>query len=406
MTEPLRRHSEFRGTLDPARAVERARLHAALAASVETRQEGPVLARHLARRLGRPAIVLARGGSTWRLIGHEDISRERIADLPAGLDLDGWLDALSGSSGWVARDMIHGRRVVGRVALLAEARFSDEAALAAEVASPFVAAREPRLPSLEDGPPLQLSQVVHDLRQPLASFVLSLQLIEEGGDLGAHIARCRRGVQRMNGMIGDLLTLGGPSRKRPVEVPLGPLLLGVAEDHRERAGRAGVTVEVQITTAATVMGFVDPLHRALDNLLSNALDASPPGGVVTLHLGADRDAARICVLDQGPGVPEPLRERVFEPFFTTRSSGHGLGLAVARDAAQRHGGTIRFVDGPGGLVELLLPLTRRSASRNSDDPPTVALNLPTRSASEPNPATSGAAPLRSDRRDRSSRAPG
>jgi len=70
------------------------------------------------------------------------------------------------------------------------------------------------------------------------------------------------------------------------------------------------------------------------------------------------EAVSIEVRDQGPGVPAELRERVFSPFFTTRAGGNGLGLAVAQKVAQQHGGSVRFVDEPGGVVRFELPANR------------------------------------------------
>jgi signal transduction histidine kinase len=348
--------------MDPARAIERARLAGALAAAVEERQEGQALAHHLARRTDRPSVVLMRGASGWRLAGHERIGPERLGAIPRGLDPDAWLDAVAGSDEWVARDVIHGRRVVGRGAVLGDAACADELTLAAEVAAPFFAAREPAAPPV-DGAGLRAAELVHDLRQPLGTLLISLQLLEERVDPPGQIARCRRVLARMSAMIDELLARGAPERRGATDVPLGPLVVAVAADHRERARRAEVVLEVEIIAAATVRGDASTLERALGNVVENAIEVSPRGGVVKVTLATDGDCARIRVGDQGPGVPVALRERVFDPFFTTRPGGNGLGLAMARTALRQHDGSIRFVDGPGGQVELRLPLHGRRAKR-------------------------------------------
>jgi signal transduction histidine kinase len=90
------------------------------------------------------------------------------------------------------------------------------------------------------------------------------------------------------------------------------------------------------------------LERAVDNLLTNALRYSPRGGVITVALRLDGAAAVLTVQDQGPGVAEPLRARLFDRFVTDRieASQTGLGLAIVRTVAEQHGGGARLVDAP------------------------------------------------------------
>jgi len=85
----------------------------------------------------------------------------------------------------------------------------------------------------------------------------------------------------------------------------------------------------------------------LDSLVENALQHTPPGGVITLRAQRDGEALRISVADTGPGVAAELRDTLFEPFVSGRPEGTGLGLAIARELAEAHGGRLTLSD-PGG----------------------------------------------------------
>jgi len=105
--------------------------------------------------------------------------------------------------------------------------------------------------------------------------------------------------------------------------------------------------------------YPDLLDQAVANLLINALDAMPDGGQVHIVIDRDGDEVIICVRDHGPGIPAAERERIFTPFFTTKSPGEGtgLGLAIAREIASLHRGSLNIDSGvrDGAAFELRLP---------------------------------------------------
>jgi signal transduction histidine kinase len=105
---------------------------------------------------------------------------------------------------------------------------------------------------------------------------------------------------------------------------------------------------------------VDPqqLKQALINLLLNAIQATPPGGTVQVTAAAEPEALRLAVIDSGSGVAPELMDRIFDPYFTTKPHGTGLGLPIALRIIQAHGGTldVSTVLGRGTTVEVRLPI--------------------------------------------------
>lgn len=94
---------------------------------------------------------------------------------------------------------------------------------------------------------------------------------------------------------------------------------------------------------------MDPalIHRVLDNLLMNALEAMPNGGTLTLALGVKGDDIVISVADTGEGIPIEVQEKIFVPLFTTKSGGFGLGLPFCKHAVAAHGGVVAFTSEVG-----------------------------------------------------------
>jgi signal transduction histidine kinase len=178
--------------------------------------------------------------------------------------------------------------------------------------------------------------VAHELRNPLAGISGAIQVIagslDDGDRRRAIMDKVLGQITRLNRMVSDLLAFA-----RPREVALGPVdLAEQAESVADvlRSGHPGAVVTVAGQGAA--WADADHVHRVLLNLAENGLQAQ--GGEGRVHF--EVRPGTVCVADDGPGVPVDVAERVFEPFFTTRTQGTGLGLAICRSSAEAMGGRL------------------------------------------------------------------
>ena len=222
------------------------------------------------------------------------------------------------------------------------------------------------------------NEIAHEIRNPLTSIKLNLQALERGARealIGPTLVRpleiSLREVNRLDRVVRGVLRLG---RGRSVErssVALRQVVqraLDVARPQLEQRG-----VRVTLTDETTVDGVVADgaqLEAAVLNLLLNAAEATPSEGVVRVyveHAARDASRVRVRIRDGGHGVAAELRERIFQPFFTTKPGGTGLGLALAQRTAEEHGGSLTLApeepDGRGseaGGAEFVLELPSAS----------------------------------------------
>ncbi|WZO96666.1 HAMP domain-containing sensor histidine kinase [Isosphaeraceae bacterium EP7] len=197
---------------------------------------------------------------------------------------------------------------------------------------------------------LQLIQQVsaglaHELRNPLTAARMTLQIDLERNprrdDQPVRIALDE--LARMERQVKRFLQIARPEPQSIEPVDPGALLERCAASLAATASHQGILLDVELADdLALIQGDADQLAQVVTNLAGNALDATGPGGRVTL--AASMDAGQVCidVLDSGPGVPEGSAGRIFEPFFTTKPEGVGLGLALCAALVREHGGTIGY----------------------------------------------------------------
>lgn len=211
-----------------------------------------------------------------------------------------------------------------------------------------------------------LHDVSHELRSPLARMQMAIGLLRQQPDkIEAALERLERETVSMDRLVGELLTLArleaGVMGALDEAFELDDVLAGIADDAGFEAAASGRHFERQGRTRLRMRGRAELLHRAIENVVRNALKHAPAGSAVQLVVTQHPDHVCLQVLDRGPGAPEAMLQTIFEPFCRgaspSDSDGHGLGLAIARRIIEAHGGSIRATNrSDGGLcVEITLP---------------------------------------------------
>jgi signal transduction histidine kinase len=212
-----------------------------------------------------------------------------------------------------------------------------------------------------------VSGVAHEIRNPLNSIRLGLELLQrrlaKGTAREEEVLGAVEEVDRLDRILARLLAFGRPALEDRVLQPVAPLVeRAVAIVHKQsEQKRVSIRVEHEgVPPEADVDGL--QVEQVVVNLLLNAIEASPSGATVRVAVGRENGSVRIAVSDHGSGIPEDAREHVFDPYFTTRDSGTGLGLAVSREVVSRHGGSLRFETGAEGTTfTMSLPVRRGGA---------------------------------------------
>lgn len=211
------------------------------------------------------------------------------------------------------------------------------------------------------------SGMAHEIRNPLNFIGLAVDHLGamndgegSGGDAEKRqvIGRIKEEIGRLNDLVTNFILYGRPPElhRGPVRVP--EIAVGVLRMAEERLRAQSISCRTEFEDSLEVHADPDMLRRALVNLVGNAIDAMPTGGTLSVSGGLRPDGRySVVVKDTGIGIPADERERIFEPYFTTKASGLGLGLVLTKKIVDAHGGEI-FVDstpGEGTRIEVALP---------------------------------------------------
>ena len=203
-----------------------------------------------------------------------------------------------------------------------------------------------------------IADASHELRTPVTALRLQVGLIETAStaqERDESIQDLKRGVERMQRLIEQILTLArlDPERTEQVSlIDIAALLRDIHKDYTRIATAKSISFSVSTEDQVIVGGDLASLTALIRNILDNAIRYTPAGGVVTLRVNNQHATPEIRIIDSGPGIPMDIREKVFSRFyradFASDNTGTGLGLAIAKLAAERLGASVQLEDGPGG----------------------------------------------------------
>jgi len=193
-------------------------------------------------------------------------------------------------------------------------------------------------------------RVAHEMRGPVTAARLALRSVG-----GAHddemLAVVDEETERLERMAEEFANFGRLPEGPEAEINVDELI----DSAVTATVPASIAVDREVVPGATIRGHYEPLRRALQNLLRNAVEASQHGGI-RVAVARSGGGIEFTISDSGPGIPAELRQRIFEPYFTTKEHGTGLGLALVKQTVLAHGGTISVTDADRGGTSFVITL--------------------------------------------------
>ncbi len=206
------------------------------------------------------------------------------------------------------------------------------------------------------------SAVAHNLRNPLASIRVSAEMLSGSEtsrqELAEHCLDITACVDRADRWISELVRVAQAPQLQSEVVYPSPLIQACLEEMAPEMNRRGIRWTVSVEDAAAIQAHTAMLRQILISILANAIDVMPDGGDIALRWSADGSNLKLQVIDSGPGIQENVRQALFRPFFSTKSGGLGIGLALVKRMVEQWSGAISLTPAPGKgtCVELTLPL--------------------------------------------------
>ncbi len=221
--------------------------------------------------------------------------------------------------------------------------------------------------------------IAHDIGNPLNALKLTSSHLKDvlAGDAPASLAEAQRyaaamgsEVERLDRLVRDFLTLAREQPPQPAPHALDAVVDGVLHLVRAEARRRRITLAEDLGALDTRVAIdANQVKGAIVNILVNAFDAAGEGGRVEVSTARDNGQVRIAVRDSGPGIPPEVQARMFEPYFTTKPDGTGLGLALTRSVIEQHGGRLEVESGPdrGTTMTIVLGTEPALGAECADD---------------------------------------
>jgi len=217
--------------------------------------------------------------------------------------------------------------------------------------------------------------LAHEIKNPLGGIKGSAQLLqmelEKSLELQEYTQLIIREAERINRIIEELLNLSRPRNAQPEAINIGKLLNEIVTLQKTTTPDRNIHFKWQLDPSIPdISGDRDLLTRLFLNLIKNGCEAAPDHSEILVHTGIDTEyhlslagsrptpMVQISIYDQGSGISAVEREKIFTPFYTTKTGGNGLGLSICQKIVADHGGLLQFIDRPEGgtQVKTLLPL--------------------------------------------------
>jgi len=208
----------------------------------------------------------------------------------------------------------------------------------------------------------------HEIRNPLNAASLQLAVLErrvrklprsDQVPLLEPLELVRDEIARLEHLLQDFLQFARPRELDPLPLPLEPMIAAVTDLLAGDAERRGVRLERELASdLPRILGEDEKLRQVLMNLTLNALEATPAGGRVRITARTRQEEIWVAIEDSGTGIDPQIRQRIFEPFFSTKASGSGLGLPIVHAIVTQHGGAVGVDDSPLGGARFWFTLQR------------------------------------------------
>ena len=230
------------------------------------------------------------------------------------------------------------------------------------------------------------SAIAHEVRNPLNFINLSIDRVRskyppsDASDRQAFdklLGTIKEETGRLNRLVTDVLNFGRPANLNKRTFDLGAGIEGVLEIVRAQADAQGVRIDARIPeTPVEILADAQKMTSCFSNIVINAVQAMPDGGILTVTVENNGDHVVVCVGDTGHGVPLDALDRVFEPYYSTKDTGTGLGLAVTKKIVEEHGGRISASSAPGSGTTFEVELPSAEAQIPGLDGPAAASTRP------------------------------